>query len=333
MKAQSLLIGGQWVDAKDREREDVTSPFNGDVVGNVALARPADAERAIDAAVIGFETWRRTPAHARFAILTKAAALADERAEDIAQIMSRENGKSILEARGEASRSGDIIRLSAFEGSQLYGESLPLDANKGTGFDKIGFTIHQPVGVIVAISPFNYPALLVLHKIAPALAAGNAVVLKPARATPLTALAVAQCFVDAGLPDGVLNVVTGGGSDVGDALVRDRRVRKISFTGSTSVGEHIASIAGVKKLSLELGASGPVIVLDDADIDAATTSIALGGYINAGQVCISAQRIIVHEKIVDDFLASLTPKVEAIRVGDPFGDGITVGSMISRTEA
>jgi glyceraldehyde-3-phosphate dehydrogenase (NADP+) len=333
MESQSLLIGGQWVDASAREREDVTSPFNGDVVGNVSLARPADAERAIDAAVKGFETWRRTPAHARFAILTKAAALADERAEDIAQIMSRENGKSILEARGEAGRSGEIIRLSAFEGSQLYGDSLPLDANKGTGFDKIGFTIHQPVGVIVAISPFNYPALLVLHKIAPALAAGNAVVLKPARATPLTALAVAQCFIDAGLPDGVLNVVTGGGSDVGDALVRDRRVRKISFTGSTNVGEHIAEIAGIKKLSLELGASGPVIVLDDADIDAATTSIALGGYINSGQVCISAQRIIVHEKIIDDFLASLTPKVEAIRVGDPFGDGITVGSMISRSEA
>jgi glyceraldehyde-3-phosphate dehydrogenase (NADP+) len=223
--------------------------------------------------------------------------------------------------------------LSAFEGSQLYGDSLPLDANKGTGFDKIGFTIHQPVGVIVAISPFNYPALLVLHKIAPALAAGNAVVLKPARATPLTALAIAQCFIDAGLPDGVLNVITGGGSDVGDALVRDPRVRKISFTGSTRVGEHIASIAGIKKLSLELGASGPVIVLEDADIDAATTSIALGGYINAGQVCISAQRIIVHENVVDDFLASLTPKVEAIRVGDPFGDGITVGSMISRVEA
>jgi glyceraldehyde-3-phosphate dehydrogenase (NADP+) len=333
MESQSLLIGGQWVDASAGEREDVTSPYNGEVVGNVALARPADAERAIDAAVIGFETWRRTPAHVRFAILTKAAALADERAEEIAHIMSRENGKSILEARGEAGRSGEIIRLSAFEGSQLYGDSLPLDANKGTGFDKIGFTIHQPVGVIVAISPFNYPALLVLHKIAPALAAGNAVVLKPARATPLTALAVAQCFVDAGLPDGVLNVVTGGGSDVGDALVRDRRVRKISFTGSTSVGEHIASIAGVKKLSLELGASGPVIVLDDADIDAATTSIALGGYINSGQVCISAQRIIVHEKIVDDFLESLTPKVEAIRVGDPFGDGITVGTMISRAEA
>ena len=333
MESHKLLIGGRWVDAVNGEREDVTSPFNGDIVGDVAVARPADAELAITAAVSGFDVWRRTPAHARFAILTKAAALADERAEEMAQIMSRENGKSLVEARGEAGRSGDIIRLSAFEGSQLYGDSLPLDANKGTGFDKLGFTIHQPVGVVVAISPFNYPALLVMHKVAPALAAGNAVVLKPARATPLTALALAKCFVDAGLPDGVLNIVTGGGSDLGNALVRDPRVRKISFTGSTRVGEHIASIAGIKKMSLELGASGPVIVLDDADIDAATTSIALGGYINAGQVCISAQRIIVQENIVDDFLSALTPKVQAIRVGDPLAEGTAVGSMISRTEA
>ncbi|CAB4591837.1 unannotated protein [freshwater metagenome] len=333
MSPGSMLINGEWVDAVAGEREDVTSPFDGRVVGTVPLARAADATRAIDAAVSGFDRWRRTPAHERAAILMRAAALADERAENIANIMSGENGKSLLEARGEAGRSGEIIRLSAFEGSQLYGETLPLDANKGTGFDKIGFTIRQPVGVVVAISPFNYPALLVLHKIAPALAAGNAVVLKPARSTPLTALAVAQCFVDAGLPAGVLNVVTGPGAEVGDALVRDRRVRKISFTGSTAVGEHIASIAGITKMSLELGASGPVIVLDDADIDAAAHSISLGGYINAGQVCISAQRIIVAESIVGDFLDALTPKVQAIRVGDPFASDTMVGSMISRTEA
>jgi len=333
MSPGSMLINGEWVEAVAGEREDVTSPFDGHVVGTVPLARAADATRAIDAAVSGFDRWRRTPAHERAAILMRAAALADERAEDIANIMSGENGKSLVEARGEAGRSGEIIRLSAFEGSQLYGETLPLDANKGTGFDKIGFTIRQPVGIVVAISPFNYPALLVLHKVAPALAAGNAVVLKPARSTPLTALAVAQCFVDAGLPAGVLNVVTGPGAEVGDALVRDRRVRKISFTGSTAVGEHIASIAGITKMSLELGASGPVIVLDDADIDAAAHSISLGGYINAGQVCISAQRIIVAESIVGDFLDALTPKVQAIRVGDPFASDTMVGSMISRSEA
>ena len=333
MQPASMLVGGAWVDAVAGEREDVTSPFDGHIVGTVPVARAADATRAIDAAVSGFERWRRTPAHERAAILMRAAALADERAEEIANIMSGENGKSLVEARGEAGRSGEIIRLSAFEGSHLYGETLPLDANKGTGFDKIGFTIRQPVGVVVAISPFNYPALLVLHKVAPALAAGNAVVLKPARSTPLTALAVAQCFVDAGLPNGVLNVVTGPGAEVGDALVRDQRVRKISFTGSTVVGEHIASIAGIKKMSLELGASGPVIVLDDADIEAAAHSISLGGYINAGQVCISAQRIIVAESIVGDFLDALTPKVQAIRVGDPFAADTMVGSMISRGEA
>ncbi len=333
MESGSLLIGGAWVDAHGANRENVTSPFDGSTVGTVAVAGVDDATRAIDAALAGFEKWKRTPAHERFAILTRAAALADDRAPEIARIIASENGKSLLEAQGEAGRSGDIIRLAAFEGSQLYGDSLPLDANRGTGFDKIGFTLRQPVGVVVAISPFNYPALLVLHKLAPALAAGNAVVLKPARATPLTALALAKCFQDAGLPDGVLNVITGPGGVIGDTLVRDRRVRKVSFTGSTAVGEHIASIAGIKKLSLELGASGPVIVLDDADIDAATTSIALGGYINAGQVCISAQRIIVHEKIAADFLDALTPKVKAIRVGDPFADDTKVGTLISRAEA
>jgi glyceraldehyde-3-phosphate dehydrogenase (NADP+) len=333
MSSGLLLIDGAWVESDSATREPVTSPFDGSTVGDVAVATATDATRAIDAALRGFELWKRTPAHERFAILTRAAALADERAADIASIIASENGKSLVEAKGEAGRSGDIIRLAAFEGSQLYGDSLPLDANRGTGFDKIGFTIRQPVGVVVAISPFNYPALLVLHKLAPALAAGNSVVLKPARATPLTALAIAQCFVDAGLPAGVLNVVTGSGSTVGDTLVRNRRVRKISFTGSTAVGEHIAAIAGVKKLSLELGASGPVIVLANADIEAAATSVALGGYINAGQVCISAQRIIVEQSIERDFLDALEPKVRAIRVGDPFGEDTMVGSLISREEA
>ena len=328
-----LLINGKWVAASNGATEEIKSPFNGSVAGIAAVATLIDVESAIASALKGAEVWRRTPAHQRSAILMKAAALADERSEEIAQIISSENGKSLLEARGEAGRSGEIIRLGAFEGSQLYGTSLPLDANKGTGQEKLGFTLRQPVGVVVAISPFNYPALLVLHKLAPALGSGNSVVLKPARATPLTALALAQCFVDAGLPDGVLNVITGAGGELGDALVSDSRVRKISFTGSTATGTHISRIAGVKKLSLELGASSPVVVLPDADLDLTTRAVALGGYINSGQVCISVQRVIVHEKIKDEFLNALQPLVEKIKVGDPKADGIEVGTLINVKEA
>jgi len=313
--------------------EDIKSPFDGAVVGEAPVATLADVDAAISKAFSGADLWRHTPAHIRSAILLKAAALADERSEEIAQIISGENGKSLIEARGEASRSGEIIRLAAFEGSQLYGSTLPLDANKGTGLEKLGFTMRQPVGVVVAISPFNYPALLVLHKIAPALAVGNSVVLKPARTTPLTAIALAKCFTDAGLPEGVLQVLHGPGSELGDALVKDSRVRKISFTGSTATGKHISSVAGVKKLSLELGSSCPVVVLDDADIEYAADAIALGGYINAGQVCISVQRVIVDEKIMANFLDALKPKVEAIKVGNPKSDETKVGTLINESEA
>lgn len=328
-----LLIGGHWVEAVSSRQEDVTSPFDGSVVGSVALAGRPDVDTALSAATEGARIWRRTPAHQRMRILLQAAAFADERAETIAQTISAEAGKTITEARGEASRSGELIRLAAFEGTQLYGDSLPLDANPGTGFDKIGFTVRQPVGVVVAITPFNYPALLVLHKLAPALAAGNAVVLKPARTTPLTALALAACFVDAGLPDGVLSVLTGPGGELGDALVSDPRVNKISFTGSTEIGTRITQLAGVKKLSLELGASCPVVVLPDADIDAAAAAVALGGYVNAGQVCISVQRVITHPTVAGDFLDALVARVGKIATGNPLSTDTTMGTLITTAEA
>ena len=328
-----MLIAGTWRGAADGRTEEVRSPFDGRVIDTVPVATVQDAQAALDRAEIGAHLQRSTPAHVRVDILLRAAALADERAEDIAQTISAETGKPITEARGEASRSGNIIRLAAYEGSQLYGSTLPLDANAGTGLDKIGFTLRQPVGIVVAITPFNYPALLVLHKIAPALAAGNAVVLKPARATPLTALKLAQCFVDAGLPPEVLSVLTGPGSTLGDVLVTDPRVRKVSFTGSTATGTRISSIAGVKKLSLELGASCPVIILPDADIELAASAVAAGGFINAGQVCISVQRVIVDRRVESDFLDALVPKVEAIAVGNPREAGTRLGSLISEEEA
>jgi acyl-CoA reductase-like NAD-dependent aldehyde dehydrogenase len=329
-----MLIGGQWRPASGAGRsEDVTSPYDGSVVGTVPVAGTDDVEAALRAAEHGAQTWRDTPAHERMRILMRAAELADERAAEIARTISAENGKTITEATTEAGRSGDLIRLAAFEGTQLYGDTLPLDANRGTGQDKIGFTLRQPCGIVVAIAPFNYPALLVLHKLAPALAAGNAVVLKPARTTPLTALELAACFVDAGLPEGVLSVLTGSGGTLGDALVSDPRVRKISFTGSTATGEHITRMAGVKKLSLELGASCPVIVLPDADPEQAASAVAAGGYVNAGQVCISVQRVITHPRVNADFLDALVPKVEAIRTGDPSSPDTTMGSLITSTEA
>ncbi|QIK64808.1 aldehyde dehydrogenase family protein [Leucobacter viscericola] len=328
-----MLIGGEWREAAGGSRAEVRSPYDATVVGEVAVATEHDVDAAIAAAERGAATWRRTPAHERVAILSRAADLADQRAHLIAATISAENGKPLAEALGEARRSGAIIRLAAQEGSQLYGDSLPLDANPGTGQDKVGFTLRQPVGIVVAITPFNYPALLVLHKVGPALAAGNAVILKPAGATPLTALALAELFVEAGLPEGVLSVITGSGAAIGDALVRDPRVRKISFTGSTAVGERISALAGVKKLSLELGASSPTLILPGANIEHAATAVALGGYVNAGQVCISVQRVVVHRDIEADFLDALLPKVAAIRTGDPFADGTTLGPLITAREA
>ena len=333
MTALGLLLNGAWTANKDSIHHTVRSPYSGDALQEIVLASPRDTDAALESAVSGAALWRATPAHQRTAVLLKAASIADERIESLAHTISSEMGKSIREARGEATRAGEIIRLSAFEGSQRYGESLPLDANLGTGFDKIGFTLPQPVGVVVAITPFNYPSLLVLHKVGPALAAGNSVILKPALSAPLTAIALAQCFLDAGLPPGVLNVLNGSGSEIGTQLVADPRVNKVSFTGSTRVGELITQIAGIKKLSLELGASSPVIVTRHADLEQAAHSISLGGYVNAGQVCIAAQRIIVEESIREDFLSVLIPKVEAITIGDPLAEDTMVGTLVTESEA
>ena len=222
-----MLVGGEWREALSGRIEEITSPFDGAVVATVPRAGVDDAGAAVTAAEVGAVIWRQTPAHERMRIVLRAAQLIDDRAEQIAQTITAENGKTIREARVEAGRSGELVRLAAFEGANLYGQTLPLDAAPGTGFDKIGFTVRQPCGIVLAITPFNYPALLALHKVAPALAAGNSVVLKPAESTPLAALAVAACFVDAGLPAGVLSVVTGHGDEIGDILVADRRIRKI----------------------------------------------------------------------------------------------------------
>ena len=328
-----MLIGGEWRPAASGRTEEITSPFDGAVAGTVPRAGPEDAEAALQAAQAGAARWRRTPAHERSAVLVAAARLVEERAARIAATIVAENGKTLAEAATEAGRCAATIRLAAFEGAHLYGATLPLDAAPGTGLDKVGFTVRQPCGIVLAITPFNYPGLLAMHKVAPALAAGNALVLKPAETTPLTALALAACFVDAGLPDGVLSVLTGHGDEIGDLLVADPRIRKVSFTGSTVVGARIARTAGVKKLSLELGASCPVIILPDADLELASSAVAAGGYANAGQVCVSVQRVITHPAVNGDFLDALVPKVAAIRTGDPAASDTTMGTLITAAEA
>ncbi len=214
----------------------------------------------------------------------------------------------------------------------MHGETLPLDAAPG-GEDKLGFTLRQPCGVVVAVTPFNYPLLLVAHKIAPALAAGNAVVLKPASQTPLTALKLTELLLEAGLPPHALQTITGPGGELGEALCADERVRKISFTGSAAVGRRIAQVAGVKKLSLELGANCPVAVLPDADLEQVAEATAAGGFVNAGQVCISVQRVLVDREAYGDFLDALRSSVESIVVGDPLEDDTQLSALASEREA
>src|SRR3954470_13384485 len=232
-----MYVGAEWTDGE--RQEDLRSPYSGEVIDTVPVGTLEDVERALASAGRGAAHQRRTPGHEREAILRRAGDLADARVEELAATISRESGKAITEARAEAGRAGDLLRLSAFEGTQLYGDSLPLDASAGAGLHRLGFTLRQPCGVVVAITPFNYPLLLVLHKIAPALAAVNAVVLKPARQTPLTALKLVEILLEAGLAPEAISCVTGPGGEVGEALVSDPRVRKISFTGSTATGEAI----------------------------------------------------------------------------------------------
>lgn len=325
-----MYVAGEW---RTGEGEDaVRNPYSGEVVDTVPHASAADVDAALRASVDGAETMRRLSAYERQALLERAATLTAAAVEELAHTISAEEGKPLAEARGEAGRIPDLIRLAAAEGARVHGETVPVDAAPNAA-DKLAFTLRQPCGVVVAVTPFNYPALLVGHKLYPALAGGNAVVLKPAGRTPLTALKLTQLLLEAGAPPNAVQCITGSGAELGAALCADERVRKISFTGSSAVGRRIAAVAGVKKLSLELGASCPVIVLADADLEQTAAATASGGYVNAGQVCISVQRVVVERPVYADFLDALVPRVEAIEVGDPFADGTQLSALISEGEA
>jgi len=326
----SMYVAGEWRGAA--REEEVRNPYDGEIVGTVPVATTADAAAAIDAAVDGAAAMRRLAAWERNELLRRAAQLVEDSLEELARTIAFEVGKPLGEARNEAKRIPELLRLSGAEGARMHGETVPVDAVPG-GERKLAFTLRQPCGIVVAITPFNYPAMLVAHKLGPALAVGNAVVLKPARQTPLTALLLTRVLLEAGAPENAIQCITGPGSELGGALCSDPRVRKISFTGSTAVGEQIVRVAGVKRLSLELGSNCPLIVLPDADLEQVTAATASGGYVNAGQVCISVQRVLVADEVYGEFVERLTPLVEGLRTGHPLDDSTVLGPVISESEA
>ena len=320
---RKILVDGEWYETG--ETLDVRSPFDGSVVAQVAYGGAADARRAIDAAAKAMKT--PVPAHERAAVLDRLAAILRDRRDEFARTIAQEAGKPFATAQAEADRAVQTVLFSAVEARSLGGEVIGMDAHPA-GSGHAGLVMRLPIGVVGAISPFNFPLNLVAHKIAPAFAAGCAVVLKPAGATPLSALLLAQAFEDAGQPAGWLNVVVGKSSEIGDAMIEDERVRLITFTGSSAVGWKLRERASRKKVSLELGNSTPVIVLADADLDKAATAVATHGYSFAGQSCISVQRVYVEDSAYDAFVEKVRPKVEALVTGDPLDPQTQVGPVI-----
>jgi acyl-CoA reductase-like NAD-dependent aldehyde dehydrogenase len=321
-----LLIGGERVETG--EWTEVRSPFSGDLVGRIAKGGATEARRALDAAASALR--EPLPAHERARILDATAKLLEERQEDAARIISAEAGKPLKQARVEAQRAISTYTFAAVEARKLAGEVVPMDAS-AAGEGKLALTLRLPIGIVGAISPFNFPLNLVAHKIAPALAAGCPVVLKPASATPLSALFLASLEEEAGLPAGWLNVVAGSAGAIGDAIVEDERVKLITFTGSGAVGWGIAERAHRKRVKLELGNATPAIVCADAPPGTAA-KLAANAFSFAGQSCISVQRIFVLEAAWDAFVAEFVPMVEALKLGDPADDSTDVGPVITEDE-
>jgi acyl-CoA reductase-like NAD-dependent aldehyde dehydrogenase len=325
-----LFIGGRWVEAG--EPLEVRNKYTGEIIGTLPVARHVDVDAAIASAAEAAPVMAAMPAHRRAEILSGVAARLVARREEFARTIAAEAGKALKYARIEVDRAVSTFTFAAEESRRIHGETIPLDAvAAGEGY--FGFYHRRPVGVVAAITPFNFPLNLVAHKVAPALAAGNAIVLKPASATPMTSWLLCSVLQECGLPDGGINLVVGPGSTVGEWLVSDDRVGKVTFTGSLDVGRKIAASAGVKKVTLELGNTSPVIVAPDADLDLAARRCALGAYYNSGQVCISVQRIFASRRVFDPFTERFVRSAESLVVGDPLDERVDVGPMIDEREA
>ena len=325
-----MYAAGQWIDKP--KKIDVVNPYDNSVIDTVPRGDAADVDRALESAARGARAMAGLSGYERWKILKKAAELIEARNEEVGRLISTEEGKIIAEGRGEARRAVETIMGSAEEAKRIHGETVPLDGDPSGG-KRFGVTLRVPCGVVAAISPFNFPLNLVCHKVGPALAAVNAVVIKPATDTPLSALKLTEILLEAGLPPEGIQCLTGPGGEIGDALVADRRVRKITFTGSRDVGERICRLAGIKKVTMELGSNSPIIVMPDADLDKVAVAVAATGYANAGQVCISTQRVLTAGKVYGDFLEALKPRVAALTTGNQLDEKTKVGPMVREKDA
>lgn len=321
----SLIINGQ-NEGQDLERLDVTNPATGEVVGTVPKGGQAEARKATDAAYEAFKTWSKLSTYERTEKLANWARLMDEHLDEIAELMTKEQGKPLAEAKGEMTYANGFFKWYAEEGKRVYGEMIP-----ATQANKRIFVHKQPVGVVAVITPWNFPAAMITRKVGPAVASGCTVVIKPANLTPLTAIRMVELAKEAGIPDGVVNIVTGDSKAIGEEWLQDIRVRKLTFTGSTEVGKELMKGAAdtVKKISLELGGHAPSIVMEDADFDKAVDHVLAAKYRNAGQTCVCINRVYVQESIGEKFAQALADKSKQLKVGNGLEEGVKIGPLIN----
>lgn len=321
-----MYINGKWV-GNELEKTEVVNPSTQQIVGTVPEGGRKEATLAVDAAHEAFKTWSKKTADERSSLLYRWYELIDENKEEMATLMTKEQGKPYQEAYGEVNYANGFIKWYAEEAKRIYGDTIPASQS-----DKRIIVQKQPVGVAAVITPWNFPAAMITRKVGPALAAGCTVVIKPAEQTPLTAIMLAELAEEAGIPAGVVNVVTGEASDIGKAWLDDKRVRKLTFTGSTPVGKLLmeGSARTLKKVSLELGGQAPLIVMDDADIDQAVEGAVQSKYRNAGQTCVCSNRMYVHESIAEPFAEKMAKAVENLTVGDGLEEGVTIGPLIDK---
>ncbi len=324
------FIGGEWIESASKKTVENINPANtGDILGIVRLATRDEARRAVEAASVAFRDWRATPAPARGRIVARAARLMEDDKENLAQLLTREEGKTISESRGELQRSINVMEFCAGEARRLNGETIQseLPAN-------FAYTIKQPIGVVACVTPWNFPVAIPIWKIAPALVAGNTVVFKPATLTPATAVRITEIFEEAGLPKGVLNLIIGSGSEAGDEIINHKAVRAISFTGSNEIGLRLYEQASRRgaKVQCEMGGKNPVVIMEDADLDLAVESTAQGAFGSSGQRCTATSRAVVINSIANEFVERIKARAKSLRLGNGSDPNTDIGPSVDENQ-